>query len=152
MISGPSDEELGDAGADGASLDAAGASVGDGSTFVMEYFAEDEEDPLEVGTDDEVAELGEGVDVCTALDVGVDVGCATLEMIGDVAYADDEIAMEDPTACDEDTGAEETTGVSAGAEDGDGKTVVYCVTMTTGGTCKDVEGRSSAEDDATTGF
>jgi len=32
-----------------------------------------------------------------------------------------------------------------GADEGDGKMVVYCVTITTGGTCSDVEGRSSAE-------
>jgi hypothetical protein len=150
MINGPSDDESVGAGADGTSLDAAGASVGDGSTFVTEYFAEDEADPLEAGSDDEMAELGEGVDVGTALDMGVDVGCATLETTGDVAYADEEIATEGATACDEDTEAEETTGVSAGSEDGDGKTVVYCVTMTTGGTCKDVEGKSSTDGDATT--
>ena len=92
--------------------------------------------------------LVKSVDGC-ALGVaeGVDEG-----MMDDVAFGDDERAIEDATegatACD-DSGAEDTTGVSDAADDGDGRTVVYCVTIT-GGTWSDVEGRTSAEGDAAT--
>lgn len=65
-----------------------------------------------------------------------------------MALADEDGAMEDAGACEEDSTSEDTAGGSAGADDGDGKTVVYCVTMTTGGTGSDVEGRSSADGDA----
>lgn len=72
-----------------------------------------------------------------------------LEIIDDVALIEEEGAMEVATACEEDNGADDTTGGSAEADDGDGKTVVYCVTITTGGTESDVEGKSSTEADAT---
>ena len=66
-----------------------------------------------------------------------------LEMTDEVALMDEEGATGDAAACDEDNRADETAGVSAGADDGDGGTVVYCVTITTGGTGSEVEGRSS---------
>jgi hypothetical protein len=79
--------------------------------------------------------------------VGVGVDSAALES-GGVAYADEEDGGADgATSAVEEAGAGEAEGVSAGADDGDGNTVVYCVTMTTGGTCSDVEGSSSADGD-----
>ena len=150
MIRGPSDEEPVGAGADGASLDAMGASVGDGSTFVTEYFAEDEATVLEADVEDEAIALDERIDVDIALDVGMDVDSRTLEMTDGVAYADEEVgATDDETTCDDRT-AEDSAGVSTGADDDEGKTVVYCVTMTTGGTGSEVEGSNSADGDAST--
>lgn len=129
MIKGPSDEEAVGAGAGGISLGAAGAPVGEGSTFVIENEALEE-----AGAEDEVTTLDDGVGVGSALGVGVGVDSGMLETTGGVAYADEEDAADDSIACEDDNGAEDTTVVSVGADDGDGKTVVYCVTMTTGGT------------------
>lgn len=149
MISGPSEDETVGTGADGASLGVSGVSVGDGSTFVIVYEALEETAWLGVGAEDDLIVLNEGVGVGSVMDVESGVDSAMLDT-GDVAFADDEGAIEDATACDEDAGAIDTTGVSAGTDDGEGGTVVYCVTMTTGGTCNDVDGRSSAEGDAMT--
>ncbi|KAJ4383355.1 hypothetical protein N0V86_001402 [Didymella sp. IMI 355093] len=159
MINGPSDEEAvgaGGAGAEGASLGGAGApvggagaSVGDGSTFVTAYDVLDGAGSLEAGTEDDVTALDEGVDVASALDTGTEAEVKALDTAGVVAFAEEEGATEDLNTCEDVNGAEDITDVSAGAV-AEGKTVVYCVTMTTGGTCNDVEGRSSAEGDGTT--
>lgn len=88
---------------------------------------------------DSTLEVGTGVD-STMLEAG---GAADAEEDG-ATDAEEDGVTDDWTACDEDTGIEDTKGVPAGTDDGDGKTVVYCVTRTTGGTGKDVEGRNSA--------
>lgn len=149
MINGPSDEDAVGAGGAGAPVDGAGASVGDGSTFVTEYDVWEEAGSLKAGAEDEISALDEVVDVASALDTGTEEAAGALETADDVAYADEEGVTEDTTACEDDNRAEDTAGVSAGAVF-DGKTVVYCVTMTTGGTCNDVDGRSSAEGDGAT--
>lgn len=80
MMSGPSDEEAVGAGAGGASLDAAGASVGDGSTFVTEY-----DGPEEVTDEDEaMGVLNDGFGVGSALGKGMDVSCTLVDAIGGV--------------------------------------------------------------------
>ncbi|KZM18364.1 hypothetical protein ST47_g10509 [Ascochyta rabiei] len=148
MINGPSDELDVGAGADGASLGPAGASVGEGSTFVTEYGGPEEAGPLGVGSDEAMGDD----DAASVLDE--ELGASPVlgdRVVADSALVDTEDGAAEITILDdEDAGVENTGGVSAGAEDGDGKTVVYCVTITTGGTCSDVEGRSSAEGDCTT--
>lgn len=157
MIKGPSDAEPVGAGAGGASLGGAGAPlggwgaplgsagalVGDGSTLVTTY------EVFELGEtagDDAAADEGAVVGWVLGLTTGTDI--SVLEGSADVALADEDGTMEGATACEEDSTGDETAGGSAGADDGEGGTVVYCVTMTTGGTGSDVEGRSSADGDS----
>lgn len=159
MINGPSDVELvgtGGAGAEGASLGSTGAPVGgvgtpvgEGSTFVIAYDVLKEASSLETSTEDEATALEEGVGVASALDVGTEVEAMAVDTADDVAFAENESDTEDLTTCEDVNGPEDAAGVSAGAVSV-GKTVVYCVTMITGGTCNDVDGRSSAEGDSTT--
>ena len=85
MISGPSDEEAVGAGADGASLDVAGTSVGEGSTFVTEYAGPEEASSLEMGDDEAMGVVDEGVGVGSALDVGAEVTSTLEEATDDVA-------------------------------------------------------------------
>ncbi len=135
MINGPSDVETGGAGTGSASLGGAGASVGEGSTFVTAYEVF-EEVLLEASAGDEGAALGDGV--------GEGVDSELLDATEDAAGAGEDGSKDDATASEDDGEAKDTADVSSGADDGDGGTVVYCVTMTTGGTCNDVEGSSSA--------
>lgn len=153
MISGPSDVETVGRGAGGASLGGAGASlgagasVGEGSTLVMAKEVLDEADLLGGSDEEETTWLGEAE--AWALEVADGVDCEALDAVDDVTGMEGTVA-EDSAACDEESGAEDATDVSAGADDGEGRTVVYCVTMTTGGTCSDVEGRSSTASDGVT--
>ena len=137
MIKGPSDDDSVGAGAGGIPLGTVGASVGEGSTFVIEYGALEDMISLVAGAEDVTTVLNEATGVDTAL----------LET-GGVAYAEDD-ETDGATVCDEEIWVEINV-VSTGTDEGDGKTVVYCVTMTTGGTCSDVEGKSSTEGDCTT--
>lgn len=156
MIKGPSDEEAvgaGGAGAEGASLGGAGApvggagaSVGEGSTFVIAYDVLEEAGSLKAGTADDVAALDEGVGVASALVKGTEEEAGVVDAADEVAFAGAEGATEDSATCEDDNEAEETADVSAGAV-ADGNTVVYCVMITTGGTCREVDGRSSTDAD-----
>lgn len=139
--------ETGGAGPGGASLGGAGASVGDGSTFVTAYEVL-EGASLEASADDEGAALGNSVDVGCALGVAEGADSELLDATDDTAGADEEGATDDTRACEDDGEAEDTADVFSGTDEGDGGTVVYCVTMTTGGTCSDVDGRSSASGDS----
>ena len=158
IINGPSDEEAVGAGAAGgaslegagaplegagAPLGGAGAPVGEGSTLVMAYEVFDEAASLEEGADDEAGALDRVADEGWTLRVVAGAVLRVLEMTDEMALMDEEGATGDAAACDEDNRADDATGVSAGADDGDGGTVVYCVTITTGGTGSEVEGRSS---------
>jgi hypothetical protein len=76
--------------------------------------------------------------VASILDKGAEEEAGAVDPADEVAFAGEEGATEVSTTC------EDAAGVSAGVV-ADGKTVVYCVTMTTGGTGNEVDGRSSAD-------
>lgn len=159
MINGPSDEDAvagGGAGTEGASLGGAGApvggtgtSVGEGSTFVIAYDVLEEVGSLEASTEEEITALEVGAGVASALDKSTEEEAEAVEPADEVACAGEEGARDDSTTCVDDNGAEDAAGVSVGAVS-DGRTVVYCVTITTGGTCNEVDGRSSADTDERT--
>ena len=107
MINGPSDEEAvgaGGAGAEGASLGGAGtpvgetgASVGEGSTFVIAYDVLEEAGSLEASTEDEMTALDERVDVVSALDKGTEEEAGAVDPADEVAFTGGEGATEDST-------------------------------------------------------
>jgi hypothetical protein len=113
---------------------------------VIAYDVLEEADSLEAATEDDVGALDDTVGVASALDKDTEEEAEPVDPADEVAFAGEEGATEDPITFEDDSGAEDVAGVSAGAVS-DGKTVVYCVTMTTGGTGNEVDGRSSADAD-----
>jgi hypothetical protein len=136
-------------GAGGASVGAGGAPVGAGMTVGPRGRADDDDDVDDVDVD---VDADADADADADPDAGVSerVGAAGGE--GGVGSGVAEEIAPVFVDSDEDTGAggaagDSEAGGAGGAAEGVGCTVVYCVTMTTGGGSRGVGGRAGGRDE-----